>query len=94
MSEYECEIGLLHLEDYGRIITLSDLREHIEERKKFNQSCVNWGMPWLSHKEWTLRDYADKRKSTNLTQFDFCPKCGKKINWEEIRRADNAKEEA
>lgn len=28
-----------------------------------------------------LEDYYDRRKSTNLLRFNYCPTCGAKINW-------------
>ncbi len=35
---------------------------------------------------YTLKDYADRRKSTNLRRFEFCPICGKKIDWKKIKK--------
>jgi len=35
---------------------------------------------------YTMIDYTDKRKSTNITHFDYCPYCGEKINWKDFRR--------
>lgn len=29
----------------------------------------------------TRQDYYDRRKSTNLLRFNFCPICGEKIIW-------------
>jgi hypothetical protein len=31
---------------------------------------------------YTRQDYYDRRKSTNLLRFNFCPICGEKIIWE------------
>jgi len=33
-----------------------------------------------------LPDYFDKRKSVNLRRFEYCPDCGKRIDWEGIKR--------
>lgn len=85
MSEHECIIGLLNNND---MITLKGLKGCIEETKIFNQYLWNEypGMArHLLHKEYTLKDYADRRKSTNLTRFEFCPYCGKKIDWKKIK---------
>ncbi len=30
---------------------------------------------------YTRQDYYDRRKSTNLLRFNFCPICGEKIIW-------------
>ena len=42
----------------------------------------------LASKEsvYPLSDYTDRRKSTNITQFDFCPFCGEKIDWKQLRK--------
>ena len=32
----------------------------------------------------TLKQYADRRRSTDLTRFSFCPDCGKRIDWKSI----------
>lgn len=55
----------------------------------FNGDCISEmkGMETGSV-DFTLTDIpydAVNRKSTNLTRFDFCPYCGKKIDWKEIR---------
>lgn len=39
----------------------------------------------LSREFYTREQYCDKEFSTNLEKFDFCPKCGKKIDWDAIR---------
>jgi len=31
------------------------------------------------------KDYIDKRKSMSI-MFNFCPNCGKKINWRKLRK--------
>jgi hypothetical protein len=89
MAEHECLVGLLYETDYAHLATLSDLRVHIGSSKAFNEWCDFYSYDHLKHKVFTLADYADKRKSTDLTRFDFCPMCGKKIDWKAIRRAGN-----
>lgn len=85
MSEHECIIGLLYKTDYAQLATVLDLKDHIEETAEDNNSFRAFGMDWMITHVWSLKDYADKRKSTNLTRFDFCPECGKKIDWKAIR---------
>lgn len=83
---HECVIGLLGgYEDMG-LVTVSDLKEHIERQVGISKFYRKVGLK--EPKVWTLRDYADKRKSTNLTRFDYCPECGKKIDWKEIRKEE------
>ena len=38
---------------------------------------------------YNLKDYYDRRKSTNLTRFNFCPMCGKKIIWKYKNNGSN-----
>ena len=38
---------------------------------------------------YNLKDYYDRRKATNLTRFNFCPMCGKKINWKYKNNGSN-----
>lgn len=88
-NESQCVIGLYYRHDGCELVTLQDLKRHIGVVKEFNKTCRQCGMDFISKKEYTLRDYTDKRKYTNLTRFDFCPLCGKKIDWKAIRRADD-----
>ncbi len=89
---HECVIGLLHHYEEGELATLARVKEHIVDRADHNIQMRALGIesPWLYKKEWSLRDYADKRKSTNLTRFDYCPECGKKIDWKAIREEEPA----
>lgn len=86
--EHECVIGLLYKGGDSELATLSELKEHVLDRVADNQTLRNLNIKnnWLYRQEWTLKDYADKRKSTNLTRFEYCPICGKKIDWKAIRR--------
>ena len=81
---HECVIGLLH-RDPSELVTLLDLDEYICDTEQYNQNLPKY-QKWASRVVWPLKDYADKRKRTNLSRFDFCPECGEKINWKSIRR--------
>lgn len=85
MAEHECVIGLMY---YGEQVTISDLKSEISERRDWNRRLRENDIApdYIYKKEWTLKDYADKRKSTDLTRFNFCPECGKPIDWKAIRR--------
>lgn len=78
-------IGLLYLTVDSELVDIHQLKFHIQERKEHNQSCREYGLENLFWPEWTLWDYADGRKSTNLRKFKFCPECGEKIDWKAIR---------
>ena len=89
-----CEhiVGLLHYTDYSDLATLDELREHIEEKVKYNQYAKEIGLLDAVCKQWSIRQYADWRVSTDLKRFVYCPKCGKKIDWKTIRESEgNAK---
>lgn len=87
MSEHECIIGLLN-DDIYRLITLKELKEFIKEVKQYNQFLDDQGIIRFKAKEYTIQDYCNKRKSTDLTRFEFCPYCGKKIDWKKIKSED------
>ena len=40
---------------------------------------------------YTLEDYSDKRKSTNITRFNYCPICGEIIDWKKIHKISKCK---
>lgn len=42
--------------------------------------------------DWEPSDFIDRRRS-NMTAFSFCPDCGTKINWKEIKELLKAKDE-
>lgn len=89
MSRHDCIIGLLHHYEYSELVTLSQLINHIKYKRDYNESIKHDPLyhdaSELYKKEWSLKQYCDKRVSTDMKQFDFCPECGKKINWKEIR---------
>ena len=70
----KCEhwIGVRYDYENTDLVTLADLKEHIETMKRLPS--------YFHNKPYELIDYCDKRKSTDLTRFNYCPFCGKKIN--------------
>lgn len=88
MANHECVIGLVRRNDDSELVTVEELKEHIAKRIEYNRYLTEAGLShchWLRYKEWSLKDYCDRRKSTDLTRFDFCPMCGKKIDWKRIK---------
>ena len=69
-------------------MTLDELKHHIEDQKEFNRSLQDDPLlrdcKELYAKVFTLKQYADRRRSTDLTRFSFCPDCGKRIDWKII----------
>ena len=69
MSEHECIIGVYYDYSGTEMVTASELKRVTEEWPHF----------------YSFKDYCDRRKSTNLARFKFCPYCGKKIDWKKIK---------
>ena len=94
-ENHECVIGLYQYCDYSKLVTLEELEEEITDSIMHNimldSDPLLKGCTYLRRKEWTLADYGDKRKRTNLTRFDYCPECGKAIDWKAIRGMQDGK---
>ena len=73
MSEHECIIGMYYDYNNTSLVTVNELKKIIIDWPAF----------------YSFNDYCDKRKSTNLTRFEFCPYCGKKIDWKKIKEENN-----
>ena len=88
IEKCECCIGIINDYDNTSMVTLDGLKNHIKDRLELKQAFerdvlfkdYNHGI-----KGWNLADYCDKRKSTDLTRFNCCPLCGKKIDWKAIK---------
>ena len=89
MSEHECVIGLFSYSyDDTRLVTVNELLKNIQDDyKHYDHICNLYAQYNLDNPKtpYTLKDYVDRRKSTNLTRFEFCPYCGKKIDWKKIK---------
>ena len=73
-KKHECAIGIMYYSfTNAELVTLNELKQGITNEDT----------------KYTLLDYTDKRKSTNLVRFDYCPYCGHRINWKEIREEEN-----
>ena len=92
-ERHECCIGITHDYDNTTTVTLSELKLHIKGKKELKQAFENdIAFAGYNHgiKVWSLADYCDRRKSTDLTRFEFCPYCGKKIDWKALRGNNDA----
>ena len=93
MTNHDCVIGICYDYDNTDLTTLDGLKKHIEKKREFNAyiDSIEWVERYYPHnypfreKVWELKDYCDKRKATDLTRFDYCPYCGKKIEWKKIK---------
>ena len=87
IEKCKCWIGVRYDYENTDLVTLADLKEHIESHNGMVEFWQTHGFP--ATKEKKLADYCDKRKSTDLTQFNYCPLCGKKIDWKAIKGGAN-----
>ena len=85
IEKCECFIGIIHNYDDTRLVTLEQLKYEIEWLQSRKESLKEYGI----YKIYSLSDYCDKRKSTDLTRFNYCPICGKKIDWKAIKGGAN-----
>ena len=89
MGNHKCVIGLFNQYEGSYLCNLDDLKRQIHERNEFINSLLSdpvygkIGNPGV--KCWTLKEYADKRRSTDLTRFNYCPECGKRIDWAALK---------
>lgn len=84
-KKHKCVIGLLSNYNGGEIVTLEELMKHIQERIRFNEYARGEAM---KETVWSLKDYSDEGRSTDFLRFDFCPFCGKKVDWKKIRESE------
>lgn len=89
IQKCECVIGMRNGYENTDLITLAELKEYIEEEKRLAERYKDVEWLQLICNKYTLDDYCDKRKSTNLTRFNYCPFCGKKIDWKAIKGGAN-----
>ena len=72
MNSHECECYIGMLFDYENTDLIT--REEFEDSIKSERFSA-----------YTREQYCDMDFDTNLVNFDFCPKCGKKIDWNAIK---------
>ena len=81
--EHECTIGL-YFDYYDDVLyTLSDLEEEVKKNNYYYNK--NKGTIYETKRPYQLEDYFNRRKNTNIDHFDYCPFCGKKIDWKKFR---------
>ena len=83
-------IGLWNDFDNTDTITLNGLKRKVKEQEEIYEHFRDNGVIGEYYMErfkpkWTLNDYFDKRKMTNLERFNFCPICGHEINWKGMK---------
>lgn len=71
--KHECLIGAYYDYEDTKLVTFDDLVREVRKSERFGTSV------------YSLKDYLDKRKNTNLRRFLYCPECGEKIYWNELK---------
>lgn len=75
----DCIIGGIHHYNYTELVTLEELKEYIQTNQEAYELFTTLTC-------YTLSDYCDKRKSVDMIRFNYCPICGKKIDWKAIKK--------
>jgi hypothetical protein len=84
MVGHDCLIGILYNYESTQTATVFGLKEHIKDGKRLQQYEKELGIE--PSKVYSLSDYCDRRKSTDLFRFNYCPICAKKIEWDKIKQ--------
>lgn len=78
MAECEHIIGFLCAADCIDVITLKQLKKHIEYKKSAHENSL------YARNLYEPSDYSDMNKDVDIERFNYCPKCGEKIDWENL----------
>ena len=84
-------IGVLFKNEGSYLVTYSRLKQMTDEDHAFDKMMKLDPLysEFYIGSKYTLKDYLDKRKRTNLQRFDFCPYCGEEIDWHGLRKMAN-----
>jgi len=84
MKECNCWLGILSDYDQSDLnnLNLSNIKNRLNEKSNFTKNMASISHNWESYEP---KDYVDRRKGL-ATLFNYCPLCGKKIEWDTIRK--------
>lgn len=91
---HECVICVWWDYDNIELLTYEELKSKVKQRSTYAKWLEDKGLSFSDTADKygaKLRDYLDRRKSTNLQHFDYCPYCGKKIDWKGLRKNADCK---
>ena len=86
--KHNCYIGEWLDYENTELVTYYDLKEKVKNNNEtFEYGLITYGGNFMNGlmKELKIKNYFDKRKNTNLNRFNYCPYCGKKIDWKELK---------
>lgn len=80
-------IGVMWHAEYGDLVTFEDVVEEVKDTLLLKSYFIEeFGKaPEGFQKAVSLEKYMDRRVSTNLTRFEYCPFCGEKIDWKRLK---------
>lgn len=79
-----CIIGEINDWENTRLVTVASLVEHIKENLKHERFRVEV-CKCEPRQVYTLKEYGDMRYNSDLTRFHYCPMCGARIDWKQIK---------
>lgn len=83
--DHRCYIGMFFDYENTELLSFDDLLAKNKRIKNlFNEYKFKWLLPT------PLQDYFDRRKKSELIHFNYCPTCGKKIDWRALRKRASA----
>ena len=79
-----CWVGTLNDYDQSDInnLMLSNIVERLKARSGHSKAMKAFDLAWERYEP---KDYLDRRRGL-ATLFNYCPWCGKKINWTKVRK--------
>lgn len=95
IMNHEHIIGIFWNYESGDLVDFSELIEEVNESWSSYQYAQKIGCigPRFQNEPLQLEAYCDRRHTTNLYRFEYCPTCGEKIDWKalkkEAHRVDN-----
>lgn len=91
-NEHQCIIGILHYCDDSVCSTEKEIVDYVKNNNELYDNTEKRIRESIRMKRFKLSDFFDKRKGTSLERFDYCPRCGKKIDWKKIRERNKENE--
>lgn len=88
---HECIIGQISEYEDTRLVTVKALKQHINTRIQIAELLHGPKVSFLTDRGadgqrlYSLADYCDRRRQTDLERFTYCPICGEIISWKDIR---------
>lgn len=86
-----CVIGVLTGDGSGQLMTFPSLLKHIERQQELNEmlsaektKVITDGMLRKPVQVFSVEDYLEGRKQTDMFRFSCCPICGHTLNFRDM----------